>query len=36
MTEHPLYIVEAGIKGFRQFSVFILGKPLEEVLLISV
>jgi hypothetical protein len=33
MTEHPLYIGKAGIKGLGLFSIFILEKPLKEVCL---
>jgi hypothetical protein len=36
MTEHPLYIGKAGIKGLGLFSIFFLEKPLKEVCLIKV
>jgi hypothetical protein len=35
MTEHPLYLGKAGIKGIGVFSIFILEKPLKEVCLIN-
>ena len=36
MTEHPVYLGKAGIKGLGLFSIFILEKPLKEVCLIKV